>query len=76
MINKQDIIRFVVGCKLEPMVSALVIVTDDKRVCPYVEGNNTTLAAALVLVARKNPDFKEVLVAAVANLGEEGGENG
>jgi hypothetical protein len=76
MINKQDIIRFVVGCKLEPMVSALVIVTDDKRVSTYVEGNNTTLAAALVLVARKNPDFKEVLVAAVANLGEEGGENG
>lgn len=76
MINKQDIIRFVVGCKLEPMVSALVIVTDDKRVFPYVEGNNTTLAAALILVARKNPDFKEVLVAAVANLGEEGGENG
>ena len=76
MINKQDIIRFVVGCKLEPMVSALVIVMDDKRVYPYVEGNNTTLAAALVLVARKNPDFKEVLVAAVANLGEEGGENG
>ena len=76
MINKQDIIRFVAGCKLETVISALVIVTDDKRACPYIEGNNTTLAAALVLVARKNPDFKEVLVAAVANLGEEGGENG
>lgn len=76
MINKQDIIRFVAGCKLETVISALVIVTDDKRAFPYIEGNNTTLAAALVLVARKNPDFKEVLVAAVANLGEEGGENG
>lgn len=74
MINKQDIIRFVAGCKLETVISALVIVTDDKRVCPYIEGNNTTLAAALVMVARENPDFKEVLVAAVAYLGEEGGE--
>lgn len=74
MINKQDIIRFVVGCKLESMVSALVIVTDDKRACPYIEGNNTTLAAALVLVARENPDFKEVLIVAAAYLDEEGGK--
>lgn len=74
MINKQDIIRFVAGCKLKTVTSALVIMTDDKRAYPYIEGNNTTLAAALVLVARKSPDFKEILVAAVANLGEEGGE--
>lgn len=74
MINKQDITRFVAGCKIEAVISALVIVTDDKRACPYIEGNNTTLAAALVLVARENPDFKEVLVTAVAYLGEEGGE--
>lgn len=74
MINKQDIIRFVAGCKVEPMISALVIVTDDKRACPYIEGDQTTLAAALVLVARENPDFKEVLVAAAAYLNEEGGE--
>lgn len=73
MINKQDIIRFVVGCKLKSVISALVIVTDDKRACPYIEGNNATLAAALVLVARENPDFKEVLIAAVAYLDEEGG---
>lgn len=73
MINKQDIIRFVVGCKVEPMISALVIVTDDKRACPYIEGNQTTLAAALVLVARENPDFKEVLITAAAYLDEEGG---
>lgn len=31
MINKQDIIRFVVGTKVETLKSAMVIVTDDKR---------------------------------------------
>lgn len=74
MINKQDIIRFVAGCKLESVISALVIVTDDKRACPYIEGNQTTLAAALVLVARENPDFKKVLITAAAYLDKEGGE--
>lgn len=74
MINKQDIIRFVVGTKVETLKSAVVIVTDDKRACPYIEGDQTTLAAALVLVARENPDFKAVLVTATAYLGEEGGE--
>ena len=74
MINKQDIIKFVVASKVDALKSAMVIMADDKRAFPYIEGEKITLTAALILVARKNPEFKEVLVAAVEHLGEEGGE--
>lgn len=36
--------------------------------------NKKTLAAVLAFMASKCPDFKEVLVEAVASLGEDGGE--
>ncbi len=68
MINKQDIIRFVVGTKVETLKSAMVIVTDDKRACPYIEGDQTTRAAAMGLVARENPDFKACWVTAASYL--------
>ena len=74
MIDKHDIIHFADSCKLESMVSALVIVTDGKRVCPYVEGKQAALVASLIMVARANSDFELVLKTAVGYLGEEGGE--
>ena len=74
MINKQDIIRFVEGIELEKLKSAMVFVTDDKSVCHYIDGSQTKLAAALVLLARKDPDFKAVLIAAAEYSEMEGGE--
>ena len=73
-MNKQEIIRFVIDCKTDGLKSALVILSDDKRACPFIEGDNSTLAASLVMVAKNNPDFEAVLAAAVAYLKWEGGE--
>lgn len=39
-----------------------------------MEGKRTQLAAVLAYVAREQPELKEVLVAAVADLGEDGRE--
>lgn len=66
MINKQDLIHFVDECKIESKISALVIVSDDKRVCHLIEGDETTFAAVLFSLARENPDFKKVLITAAA----------
>ncbi|MBR4787882.1 MAG: hypothetical protein IK013_08445 [Bacteroidales bacterium] len=73
-MNKQDIIRFVVNCKLDQVKSVMVLIADDKRVCPFIEGEMSTLAAAMVLTAKQNPEFKEVMEGALSYLDKEGGE--
>ena len=76
MISKQILSRFVVNAKVDALESAIVLMTDDKKFSFYMEGKRTQLAAVLAYVAREQPEFKEVLVAAVASLGEDGGEEG
>lgn len=74
MISKQILSRFVVNAKVDDLESAIVLMTDDKKFSFCMEGKRTQLAAALAYVAREQPEFKEVLVEAVASLGEDGGE--
>lgn len=63
-----------VNAKVDDLESAIVLMTDDKKFSLYMEGKRTQLAAVLSYVAREQPEFKEVLVEAVASLGEDGGE--
>ncbi len=74
MISKQILSRFVVNAKVGALESAIVLMTDDKKFSFCMEGKRTQLAAVLAYVAREQPELKEVLVAAVADLGEDGRE--
>lgn len=73
---KSDIIQFVEKVNIDPLKSAIVLVTNEKEENFFIEGDQITLAAALVLVAREHPDFKAMLLTAAAYFVEEGGENG
>ena len=74
MITKQDIIRFVEEIKIESPICSFVIIADNKRVYSDIEGRQSTLAAVLYMVAKENPDIKEILVKTGAFLKEEDDE--
>lgn len=74
MITKQDIIRFVEEIKIESPICSVVIIAGNKGVYSDIKGRQSTLAAVLYLVAKENPDFKEILVKTGAFLVEEDDE--
>lgn len=66
MINKQDVTRFIEDAKLETQEIAIIIMANKDGVSYYVEGNGMKIAAALILVAKKDQNFSNCLGVAAA----------